>query len=74
MKSIRQLLAEQLSSVPIGTNGRPDEIQLARLKWAMHSHFWSGVRGVLDPCGGRLQSKRFGPILLRGRAGQSAGL
>jgi len=55
MKSIRQLLAEQLSSVPIGANGRPDEIQLARLKWAMHSHFWSGVRGVLDPCGGRLQ-------------------
>jgi len=51
MKSIGQLVAEALPSVPIRLNGRPDENKVAGLIWEKHCSFWVPIRSALDPRG-----------------------
>jgi hypothetical protein len=49
MKTLAQRYADQLPSIPIGKNGRPDPRETSRLKFQLRAEFWHDVGYVLDP-------------------------
>jgi hypothetical protein len=74
VKSIEQIYGEGLAALPVGSNGKPDPQDTARLKWEAYGRFWGPVRAILDPRDTRVELG--GPaehFFDRGEWAQSAG-
>jgi hypothetical protein len=49
LKSISQMYAEEVKSLPLARNGRPDPLETSRLKSELHPRFWRPIADILDP-------------------------
>jgi hypothetical protein len=49
LKSISQMYAEEVKSLPLAKNGRVDPLETSRLKAKLHVRFWQPIAEMLDP-------------------------
>ncbi|MGJ4902326.1 hypothetical protein ACQR0V_12205 [Bradyrhizobium sp. HKCCYLS2058] len=49
MKTIAQIYAESMKSLPVEKDGRPNAEESLRIRWEAHGRFWMPIRAVLDP-------------------------
>jgi len=49
MKNIAEMYAEELKSISISKNGRPDPLETSRLKVELQYKFWRPIADIVDP-------------------------